>query len=153
MLETRRGGSTDFIPELLQQTPFLYDHLFWTKWQHQQFEDMRILCPVPSSLLMMVLDFAENFACLHQNEVQAAHWHHDQLTIHPVCTYYKCSNCSQMVTESVVCISDDLKHDHHAVQVFTSVELLHLKKKKPHKNKTNKEKKQKNKTEASLHHR
>ena len=32
-----------------------------------------------------------------------------------------------MVTESVICILDDLCHDHHAVQTFVSVAISHLK--------------------------
>ena len=27
---------------------------------------------------MMVMDFAENYTCQYQGEVQAAHWHHEQ---------------------------------------------------------------------------
>ena len=63
VLETRRGTSTDLIQEFLQETSFLSEHLFRAKWQHQQFEYLRNLSPLPSSLLMMVLDFAKNFAC------------------------------------------------------------------------------------------
>ena len=73
VLETRRGSSTDLIQELLQETSFLSEHLFRAKSQHQQFEYLRNLSLFPSSLMMIVLDFAENFACLYQNEVQAAH--------------------------------------------------------------------------------
>ena len=32
----------------------------------------------------MVLDFAENFMGTHQDEVQAVHWHHEQVTVHPI---------------------------------------------------------------------
>ena len=88
VLETRRGGITDLIQELLQEITFLSEHLFRAKWQHQQFESLRNRRPFPCHLLMMVMDFAENFTCLYQHEVQSAHWHHEQVTIHPIAAYY-----------------------------------------------------------------
>ncbi|XP_070209732.1 uncharacterized protein [Littorina saxatilis] len=72
------------------------------------------------------MDFAENFSCTYQEEIQAAHWHYDQVTIHPTVTYYKCPVCSDTTTESLVFISPDKKHDHYAVQAFTSKALTHL---------------------------
>ena len=60
-----------------------------------------------------------------QQEVQAAHWFHDQVTIHPSVTYYPCA-CGKMMTESLVFISSDLKHDYHAVHYFTTKALSHL---------------------------
>ena len=62
-----------------------------------------------------------------QNEVQAAHWCHDQVTVHPSVTYYPCQNaCGKVMTESLVFISSDLKHDFHAVHHFTGKALSHL---------------------------
>ena len=65
-----------------------------------------------------VLDIVENFACLYQHEVQSAHCHHEQVTIHPVYTYYKCPNCEACLTESVICVSGASRHDHHALLTF-----------------------------------
>ena len=76
----------------------------------------------------MVLDFAENFTCTFQDEVQAAHWHHEQVTLHPIVSYYQCpqDECEETVTESMVFISNDKNHDHHAVFQFTREALRHL---------------------------
>lgn len=83
--QTRRSAvvAKDLLQELLQEVGFLSEHLFRANWQHQQFEHLRKLSPFPSHLLTMVMNFAENFTCLYQHEVQAAHWHHEQVTIHP----------------------------------------------------------------------
>ena len=61
----------------------------------------------------MVLDFAEN-----QDEIQSAHWAVNQVTVHPIVVYYSCADCTiqHVVQEAVVIISEDLKHDGHAVQ-------------------------------------
>lgn len=74
----------------------------------------------------MVMDFSENDTCVFQDEVQSAHWHHDQVTVHPIVTYYGCKTCAKPVCESMVFISNDLGHDHHAVQSFFAHALTHL---------------------------
>ena len=74
----------------------------------------------------MVMDFAENYACQYQDEVQSAHWNHNQVTIHPISSYYACSSCDGVVNESLVFISNDLTHDYHAVQNFVSTTMQHL---------------------------
>ena len=46
--------------------------------------------------------------------------------MHPFVNYYKCTNCPQLVTESVVVISNDLMHDYHAVHEFQKAVVSHL---------------------------
>ena len=74
----------------------------------------------------MVLDFAENFTCSNQDEVQAAHWHHEQVTVHPIVTYYAYPFCEETVLESQVFKGDDRHHDFNAVFHFTKVAIDHL---------------------------
>ena len=69
----------------------------------------------------MVMYFAEKYACQYQEEVQSAHWHHVQVTIHPISTYYVCSNCDGLVNDGHVLISNDLTHNYHAVQNLISL--------------------------------
>ena len=68
--------------------------------------------------LLGVLDFAENYHCTSQDEVQ--------VTIHPIVFSYSCS-CGMIVTESRIIVSDDLSHDTAAVQTFTKAALQHMK--------------------------
>ena len=46
--------------------------------------------------------------------------------MHPIVCYYACSHCQQPLTDSLVFISDDRNHDHHAIHAFTlrAVEYL-----------------------------
>lgn len=75
----------------------------------------------------MVLDFAENYTCNLQDEVQACHWYHEQATVHPIVTCYRCPKCaSATTTESIVFITDEKKHDHHAVLCFLDIANQHL---------------------------
>ena len=70
----------------------------------------------------MVLDYAQNYLCIHQNEVQALHWSHAQVTLHPYAISYRCpiDGCNEVVLHEIVAISDDLKHDAHLVHKMNS---------------------------------
>ena len=74
----------------------------------------------------MALDVVDNFACLYQHEVQSARWYHERVNIHPVYTYYKCPNCEECLTQSIVSVSDDNRHDHHAVLTFVNHTMYNL---------------------------
>ncbi|XP_069115710.1 uncharacterized protein [Argopecten irradians] len=74
------------------------------------------------------MDFAENFTCFSQNEVQAAHWAQNSVTLHPVIARYKCPECNDdIIEESIDVVSDDLTHDCHAVHVFTDKVFSYIK--------------------------
>ena len=57
-------------------------HLFRAAWQGNQFSTLR--AHTPEGWVIQVLDFAENFAIINQDEVSSAHWHHEQVTVHPI---------------------------------------------------------------------
>ena len=140
VLERRDGTIKQLLEELLEEVAFLSEHLFRANWQHEQFEALRAQhCgrnttgatlrarrPFPPKTLVMVMDFAENYACQYHDEGQSAHWNHNQVTIHPISTYYACSSCDGLVNESLVFISNDLTHDYHAVKNFMTATMKHL---------------------------
>ena len=103
---------------------FLVGHLFRAEWQHLQFESMRNSAPFPHSTVGMGLHFAQNFTCVSQDEVQAAHWHHTQVTVHPIVTYYKCEpehQHSGTATEQPLLYNSFLVH-----MVNVQVEVLNI---------------------------
>lgn len=70
----------------------------------------------------------QNFSCFWQDEAQGAHWSYDQVTLHPVVSYYQCTEegCNNVIEESILCISDDHTHDHHAIQHYIKLAVNHL---------------------------
>jgi len=102
--------TTDLVP--------FAKHLFNAKWKSEKFETLKKT--LPENWVLFCMDFGENYACRHQDETQGAHWHYDQVTIHPIVTYYHCPSegCNEITHESLVFISNDHKHDYHAVQHF-----------------------------------
>ena len=125
MLVKKQGTVADLTKELREEVTFLAGHLYRADWQYAQFEEFR-KSPFPDNTVMMVFDFAENFSCTFQDEVQAAHWYYEQCTVHPIVCYYKCPHCRETVTESLVFISDDKLHDFNAVHAFVKEAVHHL---------------------------
>ncbi|VDI09450.1 Hypothetical predicted protein [Mytilus galloprovincialis] len=45
---------------------------------------------LPADWVLLVADFAENYRTFYQDEIQAAHWQYQQITVHPIVAYLKC---------------------------------------------------------------
>lgn len=61
----------------------------------------------------MQIDFAENFALTAQDEIQSAHWHHEQVTVFTGMAWL-----SDKQVYSFAIISNYLSHDKYSVFVF-----------------------------------
>lgn len=133
MLMNKSGTIRDLLRELTSEVDFLAFHLFVARWQQQMFS--HITKEVPDHCVVVVLDFAENYRCSSQDEIQSAHWAVNQVTVHPIVAWYNCQECekSHVSQEALIFISDDLTHDWHAVNHFTVLASKYLKEKRlPH---------------------
>ena len=122
----------DLIKELSQDLKNYPQHIFTATWQYQQFNTMRNCVGDDEVVMVYHYEFAENYRSAYQDEPQSAHWNYTQITSHPVVCYYRCS-CNEVVTHSVVVVSDDLQHDCYAVDsmirrvhTFLKVRGLHF---------------------------
>lgn len=133
VLTDKCGNLHELVEEIKTELASYPNHLFQAKWQQKQFTTAST-CPPPSSVVT-VMDFAENYTCSIQREVQSAHWYQAQVTIHPVVTYYRCQNneCDNNtpVREAVNFLTEDNKHDHHAVNHFVCALADHLHQRAP----------------------
>ena len=123
----RRESLTELIVNLSKELENFAEHLFVAAWQQNQFT--WIQKNVPKSWVVLNMDFAENYSCVAQQEVQSAHWSHNQVTIHSTVAYYRCQEegCEEIVTEHLIFVSDDKTHDAAAVQEFVELANGHLK--------------------------
>lgn len=122
---TKTETVESFLAELKDETGSLAGHVFNASWQHDMYR--KVTRDPPENTVIAVLDFAENYSCQSQDEVQSAHWAKDQVTLHPIVATYKCpDHGDHTVQEAVVIISNDLVHDGHAVQHFTELAIAHL---------------------------
>ncbi|KAK7119480.1 hypothetical protein R3I94_021351 [Phoxinus phoxinus] len=124
------GTFKTMFDELLHETDFLAKHLFTANWQHEQFSLIRE--KLPNTWSLFIMDFAENYLCISQDEIQPAHWSTQQITVHPIICYYKCPTEGHEYTiqEALVFVSDDLNHDTNAVHHFETLAIKHLKEKR-----------------------
>ena len=85
------------------------EHAFMAYWNYCQYKQAKKNILVGD--VIFVHDFAQNYLCQHQKEVQGLHWSHEQVTIMPTVVHYRCPKCHQLTTHDIVHITDDLKHD------------------------------------------
>ncbi|CAG2221681.1 unnamed protein product [Mytilus edulis] len=123
-LKCLTGSGSELIAELKKELTELSIHLFVATWQHRQFS--HITSNLQPQMVVMVLDFGQNYTCFYQDEAQSAHWSAEQVTVHPSICYYKCKTCSETVKEDIVMLSGDLKHDFYAVSTFIRKANEHL---------------------------
>ncbi|GFN75253.1 vertnin [Plakobranchus ocellatus] len=117
------------IKRLMEDLANFSLHLFVFRWQYSQFKLCRASIPTRHSLGLAVLDFSENFTCRPQDEVQSAYYGYTQITVHPSVTYYAypVPECSEIVIEYLVFLSDDLHHDAAMAQTVLDKTVQHLK--------------------------
>lgn len=120
----KTGTVADLTNEFEREVGPLSEHLHTATWQNNQYSSLK--ADLPIGHVLMVLDFAENYACLTQDEVQSGHWHHEQATLHPIVSTYHCKQCDGSVTEYLDFITPDNTHDYHAVHHFLTVSNEHL---------------------------
>lgn len=120
----KAGTFNEFMEELKVELQPFSEHLFTKDWQHKQ--QCLLQKSLQSDEVSSVFDFAENYTCYYQHEVQSAHYTQESATVHPVVTYYLCTQCNHQVTESCVMISNDLNHDYNLVYKFQEVVTEHL---------------------------
>lgn len=124
MLRLKDHNVGIFLDELCEELNNFSSHLHNARWQHQQFTSLTH--DIPKNWVLFCMDYAENYTCLYQDEAQSAHWSHDQATLFSIVAYYRCNDCREIVNESLVFVSDDKKHDCHAVHHFVTVANDHL---------------------------
>ncbi|ESO85587.1 hypothetical protein LOTGIDRAFT_155075 [Lottia gigantea] len=118
------GTVKQLVDQLKEELISLSTHLFIARWQQNVF--YTITKNPPTNSIVMVMDFAENYLCVMQNEVQSAHWYQMQVTLHPMLCFYRCDTCEKTVREAINIISDDMQHDAHAVRCFVETAVCHL---------------------------
>ena len=131
ILATVTGTCAQLINIYITDLDKMAEHLFNADFQHHQFINVRDnIDGLQDGTVLEVLDFAQNYLCYYQDEPQECHWDHSQVTIHPIVCYFK-GSCGHLITEELVFISPDLKHNASAVEHFTNVAEKHLAKKLP----------------------
>lgn len=114
-LETIIKSIEEFVDTLIESLEKLLSHSFTAKQQSQYLNHLKETITI--GVFITLLDFSENFSFIVQDAVQGFHWNNSQATIHPFVFYFKDEN-NQLRNGNFVIISDCLKHDATAVNLF-----------------------------------
>ena len=98
----------EFIELLATKINNLTTHSFIAKSQSQYLKNQKENLSRDTCIVM--LDFAENYAFMVQNEIQSFHWNNQQCTLHPAVVYY-INVDNKLEVKSFTFISKDLTHD------------------------------------------
>lgn len=109
--------AADIVQKVRSKLPEFKWHCFIKDRQSEVFESLR-----EDGAAVLQVDFSENFTCAHQDEIQAAHWQPNQITLFPA-VYWQGGNSP--VSYSV--ISDSLQHDKESVYCYLKSLLYKMK--------------------------
>ena len=120
--------------KVADKLPMMIRHVFRNDFQHQQHHLLQQ--SLPENHVILYGDFSQNYALITNDEIESAHYGTPQATLH---TWYLIRHASastpqqpQLTKEAVAMISDNLKHDTHAVFNFTK-KIIHYMQNNPEK--------------------
>ena len=86
------------VKELTNELKPFSRHIFIAMWQRKQYKNL--ISNIPQDNVALLMDFAENYRCINQDEIQAAYYQYQQATVFP---HSRCDKCKNgIVTESAV---------------------------------------------------
>ena len=119
----KHGTVNDVIEDLVIEANSLAGHIFTS--QYKQF--LSVSQNIPDSTVVQVLDFAQNYRCDYEREVQSTYYAYKQITVHPIINYYRCNTCLDVIREDMFFLTDNLEHNAQAVKTSTDLSIQHLK--------------------------
>ncbi|XP_071839778.1 uncharacterized protein [Apostichopus japonicus] len=112
----------EFIESLIGKLDQLTKHSFIAKAQSRYLKKCKE--DLKNDEAIVLLDFAENYKFVIQDEVQSYHWNQQSCSLHPVVIYYKQND--NLTDDSVCFISDDLNHDVDFVHEVMNGTVKHI---------------------------
>ena len=108
ILRTQTTPVDEFIELLVYHIDNLSKHSFIAKSQPRYLKVRKE--EIDEETCIILLDFAENYHFIVQDEVQGYHWNKDQCTLHPVVICYK-NQQNQLIHKSICILSDNLDRE------------------------------------------
>nr|XP_022298154.1 uncharacterized protein LOC111107308 isoform X2 [Crassostrea virginica] len=131
VLKTKRADVKTLLEEVSKdfkepiQSCSFPEHNFVGKWQQRQFLELKQ--NLPDDAILLVMDFGKNRTVRYQDEPKSIYYTANQITIHPVVIYFHSKEISNLIVrKSVVFLSDDINHDHNAVDHFFELAVSHI---------------------------
>lgn len=119
VLQNLNGTLEGCLKKLQDLLPQFLSHTFTKRAQSKSFKEARENVQPDEAVIQ--IDYAENYGCKHQNEVQAAHWTSVYVSIFTAVVWYK-DEKNLAVKKSFALVSDYAQHEKYSVHV--SLQLL-----------------------------
>lgn len=117
-------SSDEYINSLANKIVNLTRHHYIAKAQSHFLKELKQ--NITHNEVILLLDFAENFSFIIQDEIQGFHWENAQCTVHPFVMYYK--NEQAVISNLSFCfLSPDTKHTTTMVYTFLCTLIPHIK--------------------------
>ncbi len=76
------GTIEDLYNYICPMTPKFMQHSYIKRQQAKKYEEDKILAStINNRVAVLQMDFAENYTCTTQDEIQSAHWNQNQVTL------------------------------------------------------------------------
>lgn len=111
----KEGTVEEALNCLEGQIPSFLVHVFIKRKQSTFFEER--IAQLKADEAIVQVDFAENYTCQYQDEIQAAHWSQEQITLFTVAIWVK-DAANTTTCNSHVIVSDDHSHEKKSIAVF-----------------------------------
>ena len=113
----------DFFSEYIKDIDQLAKHLFIAEWHTDQLK----VCSenLKESEAILSMNFAEDYACHYQNDIQSGFFDTCKVTIHPMHGVYKQRYENELVTvkHSIIGITDNNIKDNRSVREFENIAI------------------------------
>ena len=101
------AAKEEFIKVVKEEIMEFKDHVERVKNQYNQVKRLKEI--LPNNNVLVQMDFAEDYKCQSQDEIQSSYWNTTQVTIHPAVVYYK--DDDNLKHKSFVFVSDEPEHN------------------------------------------
>lgn len=107
----KSGSLTAALKQYIAYLEEMPMHLFKADWHRNLISILK--SNLKPGYVLQISDYAKNFSLRYQDEPQSAFFQCGSVTIIATANYYQCpiEGCEEMVTDYLVHISDDMKHD------------------------------------------
>lgn len=119
----KSGTAFDLQQHIIGMSKEFFEHSYIKRHQancYQQDRNAVLSTNYDPSVAMIQVDFAENFTCIAQDEIQSFHWAQPQITLFTVSAWFMGEQ------HSMVIVSDNRNHNKINVAVFMDVILKEL---------------------------
>ncbi|XP_077976176.1 uncharacterized protein LOC144432038 [Styela clava] len=106
------GDVNDLLEHVYQMLPQFLEHSYIKRQQSMRYKldrdnTLSTSASYSNSEALIQIDFAENYTCVNQDEIQSAHWQQQQISIFTAAAWYGGKNHSMAVVSDYLCHSKE----------------------------------------------